>query len=280
MIKYFNVNGQIVPKEKALIQVQDIAILRGYGVFDYFYVQNGRALFFDDYINRFEASANLLNIDLPFFKNTLKEYIIDLIEANGLKNAAIRLVLTGGYAIDGFTPMQSNLLILEHQQAVYHPEKYSKGIRLISHLYQREIPEAKTINYLTGIILLKKLKQAKAFDVLYHDGQQISESARSNFFIITKNDVIVTPNKGILKGITRKQLLKIAKKHYKVEERPLALAELETAKEAFLCSTTKGAMPVVQIDGTIIGNGKAGVIVQHLNQLFEERKEEYLTQMV
>lgn len=280
MIKYYNINGKLIPKDEANLKVNDLSILRGYGVFDYFFVKNGQPLFFNDYVNRFENSIKMLEMELPISKMELKEQIMALIEANGLSEAAIRLLLTGGYAADGFTPKKPNLLILEHLQKKHPSAIYENGIRLMTHLYLREMPEAKTTNYVTGISLMKRLKQEGAFDVLYHDGQWISESARSNFFIVTYDNVIVTPANGILKGITRKQVLDIAKNHYKIEERQLHLSELKTAKEVFLSSTTKGTMPVVQVDNIIIGSGKVGSVTTHLKKLYEERVEEYLAELV
>lgn len=276
MIKYYSVNGKIVPKEAANLHIHDLSILRGYGVFDYFLVTNRQARFIEDNLDRFENSARLLDMELPVDKATLREQIQELIEINGLKDAAIRLVLTGGYSEDCFTPAVPNLLILEHEAPVYSEDKYEKGIKLMTYQYIRELPEAKTINYVTGIRVLKKQKEAGAMDVLYHDGEFISESARSNFFIVTKDNVIVTPKEGILLGVTRKHLLEAARPHFKIEERPLRLSELADAKEAFLTSATKGAMPVVQVDGMVIGNGEVGVTTRNLNLLFEKHLEAYL----
>lgn len=277
MIKYYSINGNIVPKQDATLPVRDLAILRGYGVFDYFLVTNGQGRFIEDNLDRFEHSARLLDLELPLSKVELRRQIEELIQANGLETAAIRLILTGGISLDNFIPTRPHLLILEEQQPSYPKENYEKGIKLMTHCFIREIPEAKTINYLRGILLLKQTKDKKVKDILYHDGVFISESTRSNFYIVTQDDVIVTPKEGVLLGVTRKHLLQAIQPHYRVEERPLRLSELATAKAAFITSSTKGVMPVTQVDGMVIGNGKVGVISPNLNLLLQKHLEVYLS---
>ena len=113
---------------------------------------------------------------------------------------------------------------------------------------------------------------------MYHNGLHISEAVRSNFFIIDQEDTIVTTDQDILFGITRKQLLQVAQNFYKIEVRPISLTELYTAKEAFLTSSTKGVLPVVQIDDLVIGGGKPGPITQHLGVLFNNHQAAYVDQ--
>ena len=104
----------------------------------------------------------------------------------------------------------------------------------------------------------------------------IRESDRSNFFIVSKEGTLISPSDKILLGITRKQILEAVEGHIEVEERDVHLEELQNAEEAFLSSTTKGAMPVVQIDGNQIGAGVPGPITQKIMALLESRKETYL----
>lgn len=274
---YYNINGEIVSAQEARLGVMDLAILRGYGVFDYFLVRAGRPMFFNDYIDRFENSIRVAGLKLPISRQELQQRIMHLITANGKSEAAIRLVLTGGYAADSFTPDRPNLLILQHEQPTYPAEWFTKGQKLITYQYVRELPEAKTINYVTGIRALQQIKAANAYDLIYHDGQYISESARSNIFIVTNEGTLVTPGTGILKGITRKKHLSIAPAlGIKVEERKVTLEELFTSKEVFLCSSTKGALPIVQIDEQIIGDGKVGMLTNQLSQKLQEFAKNYL----
>ena len=108
------------------------------------------------------------------------------------------------------------------------------------------------------------IKGKEADDVLYHQQGSITECPRSNFFIVTKDDKIVTPSENILKGIIRMKTLQLANTKYTVEERPVSLQEAYTAKEAFITSTTKHILPVLKIDGHRIGNGNPGKSSQWL----------------
>jgi branched-subunit amino acid aminotransferase/4-amino-4-deoxychorismate lyase len=239
-------------------------------------VREGVPMFLDDYVARFANSARLLQLELPISQEELKARIRELIAANGLPEAGIRLVLTGGYSPDGYAPAAPNLLIMEHELPPATPQSYDQGARLLSHQFQREIPQAKTINYLTGIRLLAEMKKLGAIEVLYHDGKFIRETARGNFFLITEDDTLVTAHEKVLPGITRKNVLQVARGQFKVEERDVLLDELQNAKEVFITSTNKRVMPIVQIDDLIIGNGKPGAVTKKIGEALQTYAGSYI----
>lgn len=278
MVRYYNVNGELVKVDQASLKMNDLGLIRGYGAFDFFVVEKGRLCFIEDYLNRFFGSASLLGLDIPYSKGEFKALIENLVIENGHPNAGIRLLLTGGYSPDGYTPLHPNVVIMQHPYPSISAEKYENGVKLIKHLYQREMPKIKTTNYLMGIFLRKKLKTAGAFEPLYHNGQEVSECVRSNFFIVNEDNVLVTPAANILEGITRKHLLQVAPQVVDVEIRSLPLEEVATAKEAFMTSSTKGVLPVVKIDDQLIGNGKPGAISKELSQAFLAHKAEMIRQ--
>ena len=277
MIKYYSVNGQIVPKEEASLGVTDLAILRGYGLFDFFVVKQGQPLFFDDYLDRMENSARSLRLPLPFSKAAIKQQIYDLIAANDLKNAGLKLILTGGYSEDGFSPVTPNLIILAAPPPNYPASRYNDGVKLMLHEYHRTFPSIKSINYIVGVNLLPQMKAAQAEDILFHYGGEVHETVRANFFIVKNDNTIVTPEEEILKGITRKQVLELAAQFYEIEKRSLLFDELASAKEAFITSSTKQLMPIVRLDEMVVGNGKPGPISQHLLELLRKKEEAYLS---
>ena len=278
MIKYYNINGQQTPVENAYLHVSDLSILRGYGIFDYFLARDGHPLFLDDYLNRFYRSAQELYLEIPFDKATLRQQIYALLAANEVQQAGIRLVLTGGYSPDGYTPVSPNLLIMVYDLPASAWEFSSEGIKIITHPFQRELPEVKTINYSTGIRMLKTVKERGASDLIYVDGGEwIRESARSNFFLVLKDDRIVTADEKILWGITRRQVIDAAREAgYTVEERPIHLSELTEAREAFFTSTIKGVMAIGQIDELVLGDGNIGKVTKVLQDLFVEKVKGYL----
>ncbi len=274
MIKFHVVNGEILPAEQASLNITDLGLLRGYGIFDYFQMKNGKPFFMDDHLRRFYRSAEKMQLDVGYDFEALKEQIYRLIEANGTDTCGIRLVLTGGYAIDGFTPVSSNLVILQHPFKVWDEKIFTEGINLITHEYVRSMPEVKTTNYYTVILLIPEMKAADALDVLYYNSDGwISETSRSNFFIIDEEGKLITAVDKILHGITRGHTLAVAKDILPIEERNIHLSELKTASEAFVTSTTKGIVPVVKVGSDIIGNGKPGPLTQKLMEALRLRRE-------
>jgi len=278
-VKYCFVNGELNPVATAAIGVSDLALLRGYGVFDYLAVRQGTPLFLGDYIGRFRRSAEVLGLQLPFSVEALHDMVWSLVEANGLEDAGIRLVLTGGYSEDGYAPAMPNLIILEHYLPPRSEQVWNQGIKMISYAHQRELPEAKSINYLTGIQLLNTLKQEGAAEALFHDNGWVRESARANFFIVSEQGRLVTPEKKILHGITRQRILQSASYLIELETREIALEEVFTAREAFITSTTKGNLPVVMVDSCPIGNGKPGPVSKAISELLDKQIATHISQV-
>lgn len=271
MMRYYLLNGKMLPAGQASLHVSDLSILRGFGIFDYFLVRHGQPLFLADYLNRFYTSADKLALEVPFPKDVLSQQIDELIQANAQQEAGIRLVLTGGYAPDSYTPSQPNLIIMEHAFQAPPQKQYRQGIHLMTYQHQRELPDIKSINYLTGIHIRPLLQQQGADHVLYHDGNYVRESDRSNFFGITRDGVLITPKEKILAGITRKHVLQLARQEgMDVEEREIQIQELSALQEAFLTSSTKGVMPVVRIDGQSVGNGRPGTLTRGLETAFRQ----------
>lgn len=276
-MKYYNINGEIVAKDKAFIHVSDLALHRGYSIFDYFRVLNGKPLFIEDYLDRFERSAEQMSLTIPISRTELKQRIHELIQVNEVKECGFKLLLTGGYSADGYHPApEANLYMMVLPKIIFPQAIIENGMKLITHEYVRHIPKVKMTNYVESLLLQPKVKAANAQDMLYHIDGEISESSRSNFFIVKEDDTLVTTEEDILYGITRKHLLDLAKSHYTIEIRNLHLDEVKAAKEAFICSSAKGAIGIVQIDDWQVGDGKVGAITKHLNALYDAEVSNYI----
>lgn len=254
---YAVINGTYIAETEASLLISDLAIQRGYGIFDYLRTVNGQPAFLDDHLDRFYHSAAFMNLPVTADRAQLKQLIHGLTEKNNLPDSGIRLTLTGGYSENGYTPAQPNLLITQ-APFIFNKEAFSKGIRLITHNYQRQLPQVKTIDYLQAIYLQPHISERQADDVLYHHNNSLRECPRANFFIVTENDEVLTPAEHILKGVTRKKILAFS--DLKVREADVQLADLARAREAFITSTTKEVLPVVSIDGRPVGNGTPGRI--------------------
>lgn len=265
MLPIVYLNGQYLPKEKAALNVADLAILRGYGIFDYFRYADGKPRFIEDHLDRFFRSAALLALEIPVERGALRNTVHELIQRNGGGNGGIRFVLTGGYAADGYTPSSPNLVAMAYPFTEPAAELYEKGVKVLLHRYERQLPQVKSIDYLEGIRIQPMLK-AKGMDyALYVDrDDNVRESDRSNFMIV-RSGVLITPVDDILHGITRMHLLRLAKKlKIPTEERTVSASEFRTADEAIICSSTKGAMPITEVDGVLVADGKPGKVTRKL----------------
>ena len=248
MAKWVFLNASFVEEEKAFLHFRDLSFQRGYGIFDFFRLQGNNPLFLEDHLDRFYFSAAGLHLPVPLQREELKNCIFELIKKNRQPNCGIRLSLTGGYSEDGFNIGRPNLLLSQHSFTPPTTEQVQNGIRLLTYPYQRSLPHIKSIDYLMAIWLQPQRLAQGVDDILYQNNGFISECPRSNFFLVTAEKKIVTPVQNALAGITKKKVLELAKEHFTVEERPVSMTEIQTAKEAFITSTTKQILPVAAID--------------------------------
>ncbi|MBT3390950.1 MAG: aminotransferase IV [Chloroflexi bacterium] len=262
------INGQFLPSDQATIRVADLGLQRSYGVFDYARTLRGELFHFNDHLARFRQSAAELGLVPPASDDEISDIARQLIAESRFANPAIRLILTGGYADDPHPLENPNFIVSTEELPTYPPETYIHGKNLITVAYQRELPQVKSLNYMNSIRLLPLLRQKGAFDMLFYGVHGITECPRSNFFLF-HGDTLVTAQAHILHGITRKIVLKLAPQKYSVEEREIALEELFTADEAFVTSTSKRVLPIVEVDGAPIGNGKVGKRTKTLLGLFD-----------
>lgn len=267
------VRGEILPMEDAFLHISDLSIQRGYGVFDFFKVSNGHAFFLNDYLDRFYHSSAVMRLVVPYVTRDLRTIIQQLIRQNDMPESGIKMILTGGYSRDGYQPGESNLIITQQSLTLPGSDQIEKGIKVITYEYVRDFALAKTINYTMGIWLSKIVAEKGASDVLYYKNGVVSEFPRCNFFIVKKDGTVFTPDENVLLGVTRTKVLSLAAKNYRSETGKITFDDIRNAKEAFLTSTTKRIVPIVQIEDMIIGDGKPGpVTVSLLNHLIELEK--------
>lgn len=273
MVKdYIYFNDRIIAPGDAGLPLNDLVILRGYGIFDYLRSFRYQPLFIEDYVARFFRSASSMRLPVPLDQDELIKTIRKLLDMNKLEEAGIRMLLTGGASPDAFSLVRPNFIILIEDINFPAPTFYQNGIKLVTHEYLREWSEVKTINYLTAIKLLPDIKKEGAFDVLYKFQGNLLEVSRSNFFII-RNGCLITPDQQILFGITRKKVLEIAERICPVEMRTVKYEELYQADEAFMTGTTKKVLPVTRVDDITIGNGQVGSLTSKLKEAFKELEE-------
>ena len=279
---YFFINGEILHRDQALIPLYDLGLLRGLGIFDFFRVWDGVPVFAEDHIMRLQNSLEMMDLQTGVSDEKWLDWFYQMIQTNKAGRAGFRVVVTGGTSEDGFTiPEKKNIYMLLHHLPENDPVQYEQGVRLITASYLRDIPAAKTTIYVKSMHLQPQLKKAGAFEVLYHWKGEITECSRCNIFFIDQSGALHTPHQGMLKGITRKQVLAIAKEEgIPCHERDIHLDELPLMAGAFVTATTKGVLPVVRIDDANIGDGKVHPLAQRLQELYNKRVDEYLARAV
>jgi D-alanine transaminase/branched-chain amino acid aminotransferase len=265
-------NGEIIPCEDAVVHVSDLGLLRSYAAFDYLRTYNGRPFRLKDHLERFRNSARGLTLPLDYSDEQIGDIINDLLGRSGPTEAGVRFVITGGNSPDSMTPVKPNFFIIIEELPQYPPDSWEKGVKLITSEYMRDVPGIKSTGYLNAIKLKPMIDQSSAHDVLYcHDGQ-VLELARDSFFLF-QGDTLLTPKENILLGITRMVVLELCQDVFPLEERAVRCDELGQATEAFLTGTTKGVMPVVKVDDTVIGDGIVGSNTRKLMELFKKHVE-------
>ncbi|MGD8701410.1 MAG: aminotransferase class IV, partial [Desulfosarcina sp.] len=210
MATYY-VDGDFVPAEKAVIPVDDLAILRGIGVFDLLRTYDGKPYFLDAHIDRLEQSARKIDLNLPWSHEEMVAVVKETLAKNDIPEANIRIVVTGGSSADFMTPAgRPRLLVLVSPVPKLPASWYTKGVKIISWEVERPIPGAKSIDYISASLALKKAAAQGAVEALYIDRNGLAlECTTSNVFAFV-GDKLVTPGQGILSGVTRKVVLELA----------------------------------------------------------------------
>jgi len=264
-------NGHIVTADQAAISPLDIGLLRGYAVFDLLRTVNGRPFLLGEHLERLRASAAHLGLTVPAKDAEIAAAIDELLRLNAHGEATVRMVLTGGVSPDGmhFDAAAPTFYILTHDLHEPPASLYQRGGKLLTERHLREAPEAKTTNYVTMIRNRPRTQEAGALDLLYHDGERVSEAASASVYFV-RDGTILAPSDGVLRGTIGSFVLDLARQRYRVVLRDITLEDALTADEAFLTSTTRGIVPIVEIDDTPLGDGTVGAVTLDLMGRYHE----------
>lgn len=254
------VNGDFVDAADAAIPVSDLALLRGYGVFDFLRTYGGKPFHLGAHLRRLIRSAALIDLHCPWDVEELDEIVMETLGRNTFAEAGIRLILTGGDSSNGFMPAgESRLMVMATPARAMAERYYEHGADVVTVEMRRHMPEAKTINYIPAITAHKRALRfnCDAVEAIYTVDGNVIEGTRSNTFIF-KDGIWITPASDVLLGVTRAEVIKLIKDHGQLELREISTAEYQSADEAILTSTTKEIMPVVNVDDVAIGDGAPG----------------------
>jgi branched-chain amino acid aminotransferase len=277
------VNGDLVPRSEAKVSVFDSGFLLGDGFWESFRIHNGQLAFFDRHMERLEENALALDISLPFGREQIHRALMQTIEANRLGDEAhLRLIITRGLKKTPYQDPRVNVggptlvIIGEHKAA--DPKTAQQGLTLYTVHVRRGQPDVldpklHTLSKLNCILARIQATRAGADEGLMLDPRGFVSTCNStNFFIVRKGQVWTSTGQYCLNGITRGVMIDICRNHHiPIYEKDFSLVEVYSANEAFVTGTFGGVVPVVKVDGRIIGTGKRGPLTGRLQDLYLER---------
>ncbi|MAX67163.1 MAG: branched-chain-amino acid aminotransferase [Halobacteriovoraceae bacterium] len=283
-----NINGDIVKPEEAKISIFDRGFLYGDSIYEVLHSTQRRIVFLDDHISRLYHSANLLSMNIYYQQQDIIEQIMKTLKASNLDEAYIRIILTRGESILSLDPTKSftnNFVIIVRPRLIPPKKFYNEGMNLyIPHIIRNDIkavnPNAKSGNYLNNVMALSEARKYGADDaVMINQNNEVTEGTNFNIWMI-KDNIVYTPpvSTGLLKGITRQKIIDICQeKNIELSLSAFQKEDLLKAQEVFITSSSRGIMPVKQINQVIYGeNISSWPLTKKLMQHYHKKvAEEY-----
>jgi len=279
------VDGNYQSQRDAKISVFDHGLLYGDGVFEGIRAYNGRVFKLKEHIDRLFYSAKAILLTIPMSPRAVIEAVLETCRRNRVRDGYIRLVVTRGVGTLGLNPnrcKRPSVIIIAGKIQLYPAELYEKGLEIITvpttrNLHSALNPAIKSLNYLNNILAKIEANNAACEEAIMLNAEGfVAECTGDNLFLV-KNGQLSTPplSAGALYGITRGVVIDLAREEgLPVSEPNLTRYDVFNADECFLTGTGAELIPVVKVDGRIIGRGKPGPITQKL-----ERKYRALTQV-
>lgn len=283
-----NVNGRISRGDEATISVFDRGFLFGDSVYEVTYSQERTLLFFKEHLGRLEKSATALGIDFLKVEERITQETLKTLHASKLDQAYVRIVLTRGFSEPNINSsgieLETNFVIMVKEQVPYPSSLYTNGIELCISDIKRNHPGAldpniKSGNYLNNILALRQARERGFMDAIMvnHEGF-VTEGTTFNVWIVKNQKLYTAPvSSGLLKGITRDEVIKIAKEvGIAFQEKLYTPSIMEEASEVFITSSTKGIVPVSRIDDIYFNDFKEeNSITKKLLQEYQRRVREH-----
>ena len=275
------INGKYYDENDAKVSVFDHGFMYGDGIFEGIRLYNKNVFRLPMHMDRLFRSAKAIMLDLPWTKQEIADAVCDACRTNNLTDGYIRLIISRGkgkLGLSPFTCSDPQLIIIADQIQLYPNETYEKGLKAITVPTRRNShaalpPMVKSLNYLNNILAkIEAYKLGYQECLLLNNEGYVAECSGDNVFIVFEGELITPPvSCGSLGGMTRRAVLDVARKlGVEVEEKPLARFDVWTADECFLTGTAAKLIPLVELDGRSIGDGKPGPVTKKLLQGFNE----------
>ncbi len=278
-MEYVIVDGQVMDRSAAKVDIEDRGYQFGDGVYEVIRVYNGKMFTGKEHLKRLVESAEKIRMTLPYSPEELESKMEELIAKNELQMGTVYMQFTRGTSPRNhvFPSNEVAPTFVAYTRKVARPEdSMEKGVRAILDEDIRWLRcDIKSLNLLGNLLSKQKAAEAGCFEAILHRGETVTEGSHSNISIIKDGVIITHPaDNHILNGITRQKVLEICgKEQISFEERAYTLEELNAADEVFSSGTTVEVMPVVEIEGKPVGNGEPGTVTRKLQELFKAEIE-------
>ncbi len=267
-------NGEYLEADKAKVSIFDRGYMFGDGVYEVVPVVNYTVLDKEPFLERFDRSLRELDLKWPMSKNDFLKMIDELVKRNDIKEGGIYMQVTRGVAPRDFSYPENTdttCTAFGFKKEVINNPYANSGIKVVTVEDIRwKRRDVKSIALLGQCMAKEEAKRKGAYEGWMVEDGFVTEGTSSSAYIVKDNVIITRPlSNSILPGIRRKLLIEIAKKHnIKIEERLFTPEEALEADEAFLSSATTFVLPIIEIDGKVIGDGKPGPIFKKMRQMY------------
>ncbi|HEX8666298.1 MAG TPA: D-amino-acid transaminase [Beijerinckiaceae bacterium] len=269
------VNGAFVPFEEAKVPIMDRGFLFADGIYEVSAVLNGRLVDNDAHLARLERSLKEIRIENPYSAAEWTRLEEELVRRNGLVEGVVYMEVTRGAAERDFAfpkDVKPTVVMFTQPKTITRSPAAEAGVAVVTvpdiRWKRRDI---KSVALLAQVLAKQAAAEAGVYEAWMVEDGHVTEGSSSTAFIITKDGRIVTRplSNAVLPGITRQAVMRLAEESgLRIEERLFSVEEAHAAAEAFLTSASSFVMPVVQIDGKPVGNGKPGALTRRLRSLY------------
>ena len=269
------IDGHYLDEANAKISVFDHGLLYGDGIFEGIRAYNGRVFKLKEHIDRLFYSAKAILLNIPLSHAEIMRAVVDTCRQNGIRDGYVRLLVTRGVGGLGLNPnkcKKPSVIIIADKIQLYPAEMYERGLDIITvptvrNLHSALNPAIKSLNYLNNILAKIEANNGGCEEAIMLNSEgYVSECTGDNVFIIKDGQMFTPPlSAGALYGITRGVVMELARlSGIPVSEPNLTRYDLFNADECFLTGTGAELIPVVKIDGRVIGTGKPGQVTKDL----------------
>ena len=269
------IDGKYYSERDAKISVFDHGLLYGDGIFEGIRAYNSRVFKLKEHIDRLFYSAKAILLNIPLAHEEIMKAVVETCRRNKLKDGYIRLIVTRGVGTLGLNPQHCknpSVVIIADRIQLYPQEVYEKGMEIVTvpttrNLHSALNPAIKSLNYLNNILAKIEANNAGCEEAIMLNAEGfVAECTGDNIFLVKDNHMFTPPLfAGALYGITRKVVMEMATESgLGVSEANLTRYDVFNADECFLTGTGAELVPVVKVDGRIIGEGKPGAVTKRL----------------